>query len=143
MDLRIKRTHPDAQLPAFQTEGAACFDISCVSHKCLGSRTRIYKTGLSFDIPKGYDLEACVRSGLAFKGQFILTNGVAIIDEDFTGELKLSLTYVGDSTPYWPRNGDRIAQARLIGKVETNLIEVEKIEKQTERGGNGLGSTGV
>jgi dUTP pyrophosphatase len=142
MKLPVKRTHPKAVMPKFQTDGAACFDLVAVSYKQIGSRTRVYNTGLSFDIPKGYDIEACVRSSLAFKGQFILTNGVAIIDEDFTGELKLSLTYVGDRTPDWPWNGDRIAQARLIKKVKTDLIEVEEIEKETERGENGLGSTG-
>ena len=42
----------------------------------------------------------------------------------------------------WPSVGDRIAQARLEKNVKTDLVEVDEIDKETERGDGGIGSTG-
>lgn len=152
MKLPVKRTHPKAQLPEFQTEGAACFDLVAVTSEPDGDG-RIYRTGLKFEIPDGYHIKVYSRSGHGFKGNdcdpnkitFSLANSVGVIDSDFVGEVMVRLVYDGASKPTmndWPRIGDRVAQAMLVKNVKTDLIEVEEIEKETARGENGLGSTG-
>ena len=51
------------------------------------------------------------------------------------------MTYIGDGKPDWPWVGDRIAQARLVRKIKTDIEETYDI-KDTERGGGGFGSSG-
>jgi dUTP pyrophosphatase len=141
MILKYTQTHRLAQPPYFATEGAACFDIVAASCKTSGPRSRIYGTGLAFNIQEGYHIEVYIRSGLAFKSDFILANGTGIIDSDYTGDVMCKLVYIGDGNPDWPWVGDRIAQARLVRNTKTELKETNG-RKQTERGEGGFGSTG-
>lgn len=142
MKLGVKRLCEKAVMPIFATSGSACFDVVCVSRVPHSKKSMIYGTGLAFDIPSGYDLEVYSRSGHGFNDDIRLANGVAQIDQDFTGELKIKLTYDGEGNPNWPYLGDRIVQCKLVKKLKTELIEVEEITKETARGENGFGSTG-
>ncbi len=132
----------NARLPVFATQEAACFDLTATSCNTSGPRSRIYGTGLAFNIPDGYHVEVYIRSGLAFKNDFILANGVGIIDSDYTGELMVKIAHVGEGQPDWPWIGDRIAQARLVRNTKTEFVETHE-RKQTERGDGGFGSTGI
>jgi len=104
----------------------------------------LYDTGLVFDIPDGYHIKVYSRSGQGFKYDMRLCNSTGIIDSDYLGTIKVKLTYDGPVSyrPDWPHVGDRVAQAMLVKNVKTDLIEVEEIEKETERGEDGFGSTG-
>jgi dUTP pyrophosphatase len=139
--LSIRRLHPRAVIPHFASTQAACFDLTATERSPIMGRSRIYSTGLAFSIPQGYYLELAIRSGLAFNDDFILANGVGIVDADFRGEVKIKLTYLCDGQPDWPWPGDRIAQGRLVRLVKTQIEEVEELDK-TERGDGGFGSTG-
>ena len=141
MKLQYIRLTDNAKPPIFATQGAACFDLTATSCSIAGSRTRIYGTGLALNIPEGYHVEVYIRSGLAFKKDFILANGVGIIDSDYTGELMVKLADIGDGQPDWPWVGDRIAQARLVRNTKMEFVETHE-QKQTERGDGGFGSTG-
>lgn len=141
MILKYTRLTDAANPPVFATLEAACFDLTATSCSIHSPRSRIYGTGIALDIPEGYHVEVCIRSGIAFKSDFILANGVGIIDSDYTGEIMVKLAYIGDDIPDWPWVGDRIAQARLVRNTKTEFVETHE-QKQTERGGNGFGSTG-
>lgn len=143
----VKRLTDTAILPAFATAGAACFDL----HADLKSEDDcdqinfyneyIFRTGLAFDIPKGYALMVYSRSGHGFKNDVRLANCVGVIDSDYTGEVKVKLTIDHDGS-FTVSHGDRIAQAMLIKVPCVQLVEVEEL-KTTERGANGFGSTGT
>lgn len=144
MKLGYKKLTPEAKAPAFQSDGAACFDVACIDGGTpQHSRARVYRTGLAFDIPDGYYLEFNSRSGHGFKGDLRLANSTGIVDSDYTGEVMVKLTYDGPNyaKPEWPWAGERIAQARLVRCVKTDIVEIEEM-KQTERGNDGFGSTG-
>ena len=53
MFVKIKKLHPDAQVPAYATVGAACFDLHSVSDIEMPGpcRPKTFATGLAFDIP--------------------------------------------------------------------------------------------
>jgi len=144
MKLPVKRIHPAAVLPKFQTDGAACFDLVAATREPINARSVIYDTGLVFDIPDGYHIKVYSRSGHGFKYDLRLCNSTGIIDSDYLGTIKVKLTYDGPVSyrPDWPFIGDRVAQAMLVKNVKTDLIEVEEIEKETARGEDGFGSTG-
>lgn len=143
MKLPYKLNHPHAQPPKFAHDTDACFDLSAASREPQG-RSMLYDTGLVFDIPEGYHIKAYSRSGLGFKYDMRLCNSTGIIDAGYTDTIKIKLTYDGPPSyrPDWPFVGDRVAQAMLVKNVKTDLIEVEEIDKQTERGDGGFGSTG-
>lgn len=145
--LGVKRLTDTAILPAFATAGAACFDLHADlksedgCEQIIFSYEHIFRTGLAFDIPKGYALMVYSRSGHGFKNDVRLANCVGVIDSDYTGEVKVKLTIDHDGS-FTVSHGDRIAQAMLIKVPCVQLLEVDEL-KTTERGANGFGSTGT
>ena len=90
----------------------------------------------------GFDLRA---SGLAAKKGVTVLNSPGTIDSDYTGEIKVILINHGKET-FIVTKGDRIAQAvisTVTAKNIINLNKVKSIDKETDRGSGGFGSTGV
>lgn len=149
VQLKVKRLHPDAIMPKYQSAGAACFDLHALLLqeeepsvlRVFGST--IFATGLSFEIPQGWVMLIFSRSGDGFKRDLRLANCVGVIDSDYRGEVKVKLTH---DLPNGPtpvvRHGDRIAQAMLVQIPQVDLVEVSELSS-TERGEAGFGSTGA
>lgn len=136
MQVKIKKTHPDATIPEYATDGSAGFDITVAEYE--GEDT--YSTGLAFEIPEGYVLKIYGRSGHAFKHGMRLANGVGIVDSDYRGTVKVKLAYDGWST-HTVEKGERIAQGIIIPVPRVDFAEVDSLS-DTERGNGGFGSTG-
>jgi dUTP pyrophosphatase len=148
MKIKVKKLHPNARMPVYATEGAACFDLyaATVSEDrgeslCPGDQI-VVGTGLAFEIPPGYMMRIAPRSGLAFKHGIEAFPGV--IDSDFRGEVMVLLRcwQLGDSDrSVLISPGDRIAQAFVC---EVPRLEFEEADELTEtaRGAGGFGSTG-
>lgn len=138
--LIVQRLQENAVLPAFATDGSMCFDLHAVepgSVTVYSGRAYTFSTGLAFQIPEGYGMEIYGRSGLGFKNGVRLSNCTACIDGDYRKEVKIRLQ--NDSCePYTVLPGERIAQARLVKLVQTEIVEGEV--EDTDRGG--FGSTG-
>ncbi len=141
--LKVKRLHPDAQIPKYQSAGAACFDLHAVMDApaiVSGASPLTVRTGLAFEIPPGHVLLVYSRSGDGFNRNVRLANCVGVIDSDYTGEVQVKLT--GDySAMMTVEPGQRIAQAMLLKLPDVTIEEVFELA-ETERGANGFGSTG-
>lgn len=137
MQVNIKRTHPDATIPVYATDGAAGFDITVAEYE--GNDT--YNTGLSFEIPEGHVMLIYGRSGHAFKHGMRLANCVAVIDSDYRGTVKLKLAYDGWTT-HTVEKGERIAQGIIQPVPRVQFIEATELS-DTKRGKGGFGSTGM
>lgn len=141
--LKVKRLHPDAQIPKYQSAGAACFDLHAVMDAAAivsGASPLTVRTGLAFEIPPGHVLLVYSRSGDGFNRNVRLANCVGVIDSDYTGEVQVKLT--GDySAMMTVEPGQRIAQAMLLKLPDVTIEEVFELA-ETERGANGFGSTG-
>ena len=141
--LKVKRLHPDAQIPQYQSAGAACFDLHAVMDATAivsGASPLTVRTGLAFEIPAGHVLLVYSRSGDGFNRNVRLANCVGVIDSDYTGEVQVKLT--GDySAMMTVEPGQRIAQAMLLTLPDVTIEEVFELA-ETERGANGFGSTG-
>src|SRR5574337_1122648 len=148
MKLKIKKLHPDAIIPQYQTEGAACFDLHAiiperVPRVILSSSPETFRTGLAFEVPDGWALLIYSRSGHCFGHDTRLANCVGVIDADYRGEVQVRLTR--DSSPSGNArvvHGDRIAQVMLIQAPRVALVEVDELFETVRRAG-GFGSTGV
>lgn len=161
--VKIKKVHPNAEIPEYMTAGAACFDITAVNidlRNSIGHSTQYatVRTGLAFEIPEGYKLCIVPRSSFCHK-DWIMQNSPAQIDSDYRGEVmlkfqaipidtnsqhereKISHTHnlIQNGFPY--SIGDRVAQGYFEKVIQAEFIEVNELN-ETERSTGGFGSTG-
>jgi dUTP pyrophosphatase len=140
--VRVKRIHPDARLPRYAhlgDSGDLAADLYCVEQTRLSSgETKPVPTGIAVGLPPGFGAVVEDRSGMAAKG--ISTVG-GIIDTGYRGELKVILTNMSGAD-FAIAQGDRIAQLRIVRRIEAHFEEVEELTA-TERNHSGFGSTGI
>jgi dUTP pyrophosphatase len=129
-------------LPARATEGSAGYDVASAEDLVLAPmERRLVRTGFSFAIPAGFEMQVRPRSGLALKHGVSLPNTPATIDSDYRGELMIAMINLGAES-FSISRGMRIAQL-IIARVEAPaMVEVDELPV-SERGTGGFGSTGV
>ena len=130
-------------LPAYGTEGAACFDLQSTTPEVIfisPGKSHIFGTGLEFAIPDHHMMQVFSRSGHGFKSSVTLANSVGIIDSDYRGEVKVKLRNDGDK-PFTVSLGNKIAQAMVMPIQTVMFTEVDELP-ETARGKGGFGSTG-
>jgi dUTP pyrophosphatase len=142
--LRLRRTGPvSVPLPSYQTPGSAGLDLCAALTESIrvepGER-RLIPTGLTFEIPEGYEGQVRPRSGLALKHGISIVNSPGTIDSDFRGEVGIVLINHGRES-YLVEPLSRIAQI-VIARVEQVQIEEASSLTETSRGAGGYGSTG-
>jgi len=142
MQVKIKKLHPDAIIPQYQTTGAACFDIHSLDDGYIIEKPKTFRTGLSFEIPHGYVMLVFSRSGHGFKQGIRLANCVGVIDSDYRGDLFVKLTPDEPGVYLTVNHGDRIAQAMILPIPLVQLVESDDLS-DTARGAGGFGSTGA
>ena len=144
MTLPIKKLHPEARIPARSTGGSAGMDLCALLDEPLtlpaGGRAAV-PTGIAIGLPSPETVGLVfARSGLAVKHGLALSNGVGVIDSDYTGEIRVGLVNLSD-TAYTIQPGERIAQLVVMPVFFPAVEEVQTLE-ETERGAGGFGSTG-
>ena len=142
MKLRIRKLHADAILPQYAhgPEEDAGMDLCSVAGALLEPIVpQAVPTGLSLELPPGYEAQIRPRSGLAFKHAISVANSPGTIDPGYRGEVKVILINLGRQA-YQVNKGDRIAQMVIAQYV---AVEVEEGElSDTARGEGGFGSSG-
>lgn len=142
MKLRIRKLHADAILPQYAhgPEEDAGMDLCSVADALLEPNIpQAVPTGLSLELPPGYEAQIRPRSGLAFKHAISVANSPGTIDPGYRGEVKVILINLGRQA-YQVNKGDRIAQMVIAQYV---AVEVEEGElSDTARGEGGFGSSG-
>ncbi len=130
-------------LPKYETEQAAGMDLQANIETAITLEPferRLIPTGLSMQIPVGYEVQIRARSGLAIKHGISLVNGIGTIDSDYRGDVGVILINLGDQ-PFTINPKDRIAQM-VVSKYETVDFEIVEELDSTERGAGGFGHTG-
>ena len=137
--LVIKRLTKTAKLPYKKHKTDAGYDLTADEGKLLfPQKCVLIKTGLAITVPPGTYGRIAPRSGFSWKTGSIV--GAGVIDQDYTGEVKILIHNVGDKC-IEINKGDRIAQL-IIEKISfPEIFEVIDLN-DTERGTNGFGSTG-
>ena len=142
MKLRIRKLHADAVLPRYAhgPDEDAGMDLCAVESALLEPNVpQAVPTGLSLEIPPGFEAQIRPRSGLAFKHAISVPNSPGTIDPGYRGEVKVILINLGRQ-PYQVSKGDRIAQM-VIARYEA--VEIEEGDlSDTARGEGGFGSSG-
>ncbi|MBR4437067.1 MAG: dUTP diphosphatase [Spirochaetales bacterium] len=131
-------------LPVYSSAEAAGADLrACVQEDIVikpGQRYLV-PTGLSIQLPVGYEAQIRPRSGLAIKHGISLVNTPGTIDSDYRGEVKIIMINHG-SEDFVIHRGDRIAQL-VIAPVTHGMFAMSDSLDATDRGAGGFGSTGV
>lgn len=131
------------ELPRYQSAGASGFDVRAQLAAPVtlkpGERALI-PTGLSFEIPFGFEIQARPRSGLAAKQGITLMNTPGTIDADYRGEVKVILANLGQEAVVI-NDQDRCAQL-VIAPIYQADFELVNDLSDTARGAGGFGSTG-
>ncbi len=131
-------------IPVYQSKGASGCDLRAKLDKPMfiePGRSALVPTGISLEIPFGYEAQVRPRSGLALKKAITTLNSPGTIDCDYRGEIGVILINHG-LTPFRIEDGDRIAQLVFAPVIQADFVEVENLD-ESERGANGFGSTGV
>ncbi len=96
--------------------------------------------GVSMKLPEGYEAHVSSRSSTFQKWGIMLTNGIGIIDNSYSGDNDIWMYPAIAIKDTHINKGDRIAQFRIVKKQpEIEFISVDHLEGP-DRGG--FGSTG-
>ncbi len=144
MNIKIKKwPHFKGELPTYQTAGASGFDVRAQLENPITlkpmQRTMI-PTGLSFEIPMGYEIQARPRSGWAAKQGLTLLNTPGTIDADYRGEVKVIVVNLSEAA-VTINDQDRCAQFVICPVLQVTFELAEELS-DTVRGAGGFGSTG-
>lgn len=132
-------------LPKYAKEGDSGMDVHANIKEPITLKPlerALIPTGLSVDIPSE-DLEIQVRSrsGEALKKGLVVLNTPGTIDSSYTGEIGVIIINLSpEEVVIEP--GERVAQLVLCGVEHIEWEPKEFIEKVTDRGATGYGSSG-
>jgi dUTP pyrophosphatase len=142
LPVRITRLLPSVPLPAYQTPGAAGFDLAASADLTVEPGAIVLvPTGLVIEAPAGHFLGIFARSSTPLKRGLIVANGVGVVDADYCGpadEIRIQVMNV-TASPVTIRAGERLAQGILMPFTRAEWVE-SGTEGRASRGG--FGSTG-
>ena len=143
--MEIVRTKP-VKLPT-KNDGDAGYDFYLPTHWNNGEKYLIrpqedvlIPLGVKVNVPAGHALIAFNKSGVCTKQQ--LQVGACVVDESYTGEIHAHM--INYSSKYiFIQPGQKIVQFILIPYKSPAIKEVSSFKKDTNRGTEGFGSTGL
>lgn len=140
LKLKVKKMAPDAILPK-QAHPGDMYDLFSNEDTEINEHiAKIIHLGIAIECPKGYRAKIFARSSLPLKMGLVVSNSIAIIDEQYRGEIGLICNSLNG--PVKVKKGDKIAQLQLEKIEDFEIEEVEELS-ETERGTGGFGSTGT
>ena len=141
LQIPTQRSGPDVEPPARAHETDAAYDLRATHNEGIVAGGRVLiRTGIAVAIPEGYCGLILPRSGLAIKHGITVLNAPGLIDSGYRGEIQVALVNLSKD-PWIVVAGDRIAQLLLV-KCEAASFHSSVSLVNTDRGGNGFGSTG-
>ena len=139
--IRVVKLDATAQLPRYAHTGQfgdLAADLYAVAGTTLeAGATMPVATGVAMEFPATHGALVEDRSGLAVRG---VTTLAGVIDPGYRGEIKVVMINLSASAVEI-RAGDRIAQLRIVRRIEAEFEEVNELV-EAARGVNGFGSTG-
>jgi len=143
LTVKVKSLDPRAKIPEYKHDGDSGADLSATHGRCIyPGYFGMIKTGLTVEIPPGYEGQVRSRSGLAAKKGVFVLNSPGTIDSNYRGEVCVILFNAGEE-PFLVEQGDRIAQLVIAPVVTANFETVSDINGESSRGEGGFGSSGV
>ena len=143
VDVPIKISE-GAELPTYGSSEAAGADLRAHLDQELiiqPGKSQLIPTGISLEIPNGYEIQVRPRSGLALKEGVTVLNTPGTIDSDYRGEVGVILINHG-AHPFRVTPNMRIAQLVLAPVFRIRFRQKDQLN-ETIRGLKGFGHTGT
>ena len=143
--IKFKRLSEDAKSPSYAYELDSGFDLCSTEKIVLGPFGRaLVPTGLSFDIPEGYEIQVRPKSGLAINMGLTVLNTPGTVDRGYLGEIKVPVFNTNNSS-ITIEKGMKVAQAVLCPVVCGKFVKFDEVDSlgDSDRGDKGFGSTGI
>lgn len=138
--LKVKLLSENAKVPTRGTPGSSGLDVYTPLDIDIQPRGDVLvPLDLSFDIPFGWDLSVMNKSGVSTKKH--CDKGAELIDSDYTGNCHVHLFNHSDEVVHFDK-GQKIAQLVMREVWMGDLEVVDDLNKETNRGSGGFGSTG-
>ena len=137
--MKVILNNPNSKVPHKAHSSDAGYDLTSVEEVIiLPNKSKLVNTGICVALPESYYGKIFSRSGLAVKHNIEV--GAGVIDQGYTGEIKVLLRNFGDLA-YKINVGDKIAQL-VIHRYLSPDVEIVSEINETDRGANGFGSSG-
>ena len=141
LKIKIKKLVDDAVTPTYSKDGDAGMDLVATSKHYDEDGNVVYRTGLAFEIPKGYVGLLFPRSSNA-KKDLLLSNSVGVLDSGYRGEVMFKFKFSNcDYSENTYETGDKVGQIIILPYPQIEFEEAEELS-ETERSEGGFGSTG-
>lgn len=169
MDVLLEQLNENAQIPTQARPGDFCYDVVAVSEEEIAPNVWRYGLGFAYTIYRedpyiGYAIvkkhyypvfaevedtehEDSYRVAIDFRARssiwktgMILSNCVGTLDEFYRGEVMAVFYHVMPNMPRY-KVGDKIGQIKLAISLPMNFMW-GAVDRATERGEGGFGSTG-
>lgn len=138
-------TSKDGRLLNYNYESDSGFDLFSSEQITLEPFGRaLVPTGISFNIPEGFEIQIRSKSGLAINQGLMVLNSPGTVDQGYTGEI-LVIVFNTNNHSVIIEKGMKVAQAVLSSVVSGKFVDLKKVDslENKERGSNGFGSTGI
>ena len=122
-------------LPRYATPLSAGMDVRANIDEAVVLRPlerAMIPTGLSIELPEGYEMQIRPRSGLAAKHGITVLNSPGTIDADYRGEIRVILVNLSNEE-FRIEAGERIAQM-VVARHEQVEWEPRFLERLRKRG---------
>lgn len=136
-----RSNHP---LPSYETPSAAGMDVrACLDEPVVlkPMQRALIPTGLSIELPHGYECQMRPRSGLSLRSGITLVNTPGTVDSDFRGEIGAIVINLSDQE-FVINDGERICQMVITSYTHAEWEQVKRLD-ETVRGDGGFGHTGI
>jgi dUTP pyrophosphatase len=145
VSIKVKKLDAAAQAPRYAHVGEfgdLAADLYASAGAVLAAAgeagsTAAVTTGIALEFPATHGALVEDRSGLAARG---VTTLAGVIDPGYRGEIRVVMTNLS-AEPVEIKAGDRIAQLRIVERIEASFEVVEELG-DAARGERGFGSTG-
>jgi dUTP pyrophosphatase len=139
--VKIKVLDDSIKVPKFAYPGDVAVDLqSRIETIIMPLQIIGVPTGISMELPPGYEGQVRPRSGLAIKHGISIVNTPGTIDTEYRGEIVCILINLGKES-FSISKGDRIAQLAIREVPIVELLAVDELS-ETTRGASGFGSSG-
>jgi len=143
--IKLKYTSSNGKNLSYNYDSDSGFDLYSSEDIIIEKFGRaLVPTGISFEIPKDFEIQIRPKSGLALNHGLTVLNTPGTVDEGYRGEVKV-IVFNTNPEQYKITKGMKIAQAVVARCVTGRWVILEKVEKLkgADRGDNGFGSTGI
>lgn len=140
MEIKVRKLNPNARIPTKAHTSDSGWDLYCLNDITIPAKsTIIVPTGLSLQLPSGYEMQVRPRSGVSTKTTIRVIFGT--IDNAYRGEIGVMVDNIGEY-PFLMPAGYKLAQGVLTNTTESSIVVVDELDN-TNRGNRGFGSSGV